>query len=285
MEALQGAVQDGGVPHEANYHYCFGAEDASRIGWLERTLRERCDVSKTCAAWADGLKRAIVVALRHRVKVVCRGEPGKVESYVIGSLWKQHVLNDHFPARRDCKTCILNSRSKAHMRITHPSAWTLSLDLTGKLKLGDDQGRKMRYGLLGTYTFPVTKQGQALVKPWDFKEVEMDEAIDHPLPDVAAELDEPVPVQEVELQEKDLEEGCANPKKEDSLGSTWERLEEETNVAIRTLTFVETIPSSTTWIEPAMGKSRLWPLILFWGLNMSGLDQRVLALKIFLKDF
>lgn len=66
MEALQGAVQDGGVPHEANYHYCFGAEDASRIGWLERTLRERCDVSKTCAAWADGLKRAIVVALRHR---------------------------------------------------------------------------------------------------------------------------------------------------------------------------------------------------------------------------
>lgn len=154
------------------------------------------------------------------------------------------------------------------MRITHPSAWTLSLDLTGKLKPGDDQGRKMRYGLLGTYTFPVTKQGQALVKPWDFKEVEMDEAIDHPLPDVDAELDEPVPVQEVELQEKDLEEGCANPKKEDFLGSTWARLEEETNVAIRTLTFVETIPSSTTWIEPAMGKSRLWPLILFWGLNM-----------------
>ena len=143
----------------------------------------------------------------------------------------------------------------------------------------------MRYGLLGTYTFPVTKQGQALVKPWDFKEVEMDEAIDHPLPDVDAELDEPVPVQEVELQEKDLEEGCANPKKEDFLGSTWARLEEETNVAIRTLTFVETIPSSTTWIEPAMGKSRLWPLILFWGLNMWGLDQRVLALKIFFKDF
>ena len=104
--------------------------------------------------------------------------------------------------------------------------------------------RREEESLVGTCTFPVTKQGQALLKPWDIKDVEMEEAIDHPLPEVDAELDEPVPMEEVDLQEEDLEEGCTNPAKEDSMGATWERLvQEETNVAIQTLTFVETIPS------------------------------------------
>ena len=261
---------------------------------LERPLHERCDISKTWAAWAEGLKRAIVVTLRQR-KWYAEARLSRMSAATLEE-WRQHVLNDHFPARRDCKTCILNSRSKAHMRVTHPAAWTLSLDLTGKLKPGDDQGGKMRYGLVGTYTFPVTKQGQALVKPWEFKEqvgpVEVDqplpglgelqeevdqqgperqnegqEEVDHPLPGVheVIEEDVPIPVGEVDLQEEDGE-GCTNPKAKDGILSTWERLvQEETSVAIQTLTFVETVQTRAVG-DLLPGLNRLWAQVKSLGL-------------------
>ena len=78
--------------------------------------------------------------------------------------WPQHVLNDHFPPWRDCKTtCILNcSRSKAHMRVTRLVAWMLSLDLDA-------------------CAFPVSRRGQALVKPWEFKGQVGPVEVDQPL--------------------------------------------------------------------------------------------------------
>ena len=71
------------------------------------------------------------------------------------------------------------------------------------------------------------------------------------------EEDVPIPVGEVDLQEEDGE-GCTNPKAKDGILSTWERLmQEETSVAIQTLTFVETVQSRAVG-DLLPGLNRLW---------------------------
>ena len=80
------------------------------------------------------------------------------------------------PARRDCQHCVRSqARGRHHKRIEHPEAFTLAVDLRGKLSPGINQERKRcRYLLVGVYTFPVTKTGQSLLA---------EEPHDHPLPD------------------------------------------------------------------------------------------------------
>ena len=55
------------------------------------------------------------------------------------------------------------SRSKAHRRIPHPDAYTLSIDTAGPFQLAEDQLGKGRYLLVGVYLAPVTKEGQSLI--------------------------------------------------------------------------------------------------------------------------
>ena len=53
--------------------------------------------------------------------------------------WKQHYMNDYMPTRRDCKQCVRSSvRSKPYRRVNHPEAYALSVDLSGKMALGQD---------------------------------------------------------------------------------------------------------------------------------------------------
>eukprot|EP00435_Cladocopium_sp_Y103_P029326 s3762_g7.t1 len=53
--------------------------------------------------------------------------------------WRRHFLNDHMPARRDCAQCVrAQAKSKPHRRIQHPDAYTLSMDLSGKLSPAKD---------------------------------------------------------------------------------------------------------------------------------------------------
>lgn len=78
--------------------------------------------------------------------------------------WKRHLLNGHLPYRRESKSCVIAaSRSRAHKRIPHPDAYTLSIDTAGPFELAEDQLGKGRYLLVGVYLVPVAKDGQSLI--------------------------------------------------------------------------------------------------------------------------
>lgn len=133
------------------------------------TMQQQCQESKTWAEWAPGFKRAVCLVVRKWVATmakpgerVCKISPMSLEQ------WRRHFEADHLPARRDCKFCVQSqARSKAHRRISHPQAFTLSLDLSGKLSPGTDQcpsgKKKGQYILIGVYTFPVTGNGKSLI--------------------------------------------------------------------------------------------------------------------------
>lgn len=55
------------------------------------------------------------------------------------ALWRQHVLQDHYPRSRDCFLCQQAiAQSKPHRRCRHPQLGVLSLDLAGPYKTGYD---------------------------------------------------------------------------------------------------------------------------------------------------
>ena len=78
--------------------------------------------------------------------------------------WQRHLLNGHLPYSRECRACVVAaSRSKAHRRVPHPDAYTLSIDTAGPFEVAEDQLGKGRYLLVGVYLAPVTKEGQSLI--------------------------------------------------------------------------------------------------------------------------
>ena len=78
--------------------------------------------------------------------------------------WKRHLLNEHLPFGRECKSCVIAaSRGRAHKRIPHAEAYALSIDTAGPFMLADDQLGKGRFVLVGVYLVPVTKNGQSLI--------------------------------------------------------------------------------------------------------------------------
>ena len=164
----------------------------------ELSVKERCAISKTWAAWAPGLKAAVAEAISRwiRREAPPRERPEDVTGVVfaddevrhvgvaaIGNValqqWKQHYLQDHMPARRDCSQCVRSQgRSRAHRRVVHPEAFTLSLDMSGRMTGGKDQTPgACKYFLVGCYTYPVNKKGKPLLLRPD-----QDEEQDHPLP-------------------------------------------------------------------------------------------------------
>ena len=79
--------------------------------------------------WAPGLKLMLKMAL----KEWCEGlePPMKIEIQALRAdakgMWKNHVRNGHYPARRDCSVCVQAAgRSKSHRKIQHPDYYTLS---------------------------------------------------------------------------------------------------------------------------------------------------------------
>ena len=100
----------------------------------EASVEAKCKLSQTWAAWAPGLKAALVVSLRRRLQ----GQQF-VRALTVAqkNAWKMHFENDHMPARRDCRTCLeAAGRSKPHHRVRHPQAFTLSVDVTGPFVKG-----------------------------------------------------------------------------------------------------------------------------------------------------
>ena len=118
---------------------------------LDQALLE----SKSLAAWAGGLKQAVVDSWQRaragdqpRVKTV-RGDTNWA--------WYQHILNGHVPHRRDCRECLRGAgRDRPRLRQQFPSPFTMAVDVAGPFAPGCDQDMgQPRYFLVATVTVPV----------------------------------------------------------------------------------------------------------------------------------
>ena len=168
--------------------------------WAEE-LEKRLKQSKAAAAWAPGLVRLLQEVIKRKQDAVeehgrrvtrqvesvtrppwidrevgpaterdssmeSRDPPG-MRALTAADLqdWRQHVANEHQPARRDCSVCLQNmGRDRPHKRITHPSSYCLNLDIAGPFKGGKDQLETLpRYMAVGVFTVPV-KNGTPLAE-------------------------------------------------------------------------------------------------------------------------
>ena len=164
--------------------------------WAEE-LEKRLKQSKAAAAWAPGLVRLLQEVIKRKQDAVeehgrrvtrqvesetrppwidrevgpatdrdssmeSRDPPG-MRALTAADLhdWRQHVANEHQPARRDCSVCLQNmGRDRPHKRITHPSSYCIA----GPFKGGKDQLETLpRYMAVGVFTVPV-KNGTPLAE-------------------------------------------------------------------------------------------------------------------------
>ena len=71
--------------------------------------------------------------------------------------WEDHIKRGHLPYDRRCATCIRTAgNGRAHRRVLAPSAYTLSIDISGPYRVAGEsvQGSGFRYILAGAYTLP-----------------------------------------------------------------------------------------------------------------------------------
>ena len=81
--------------------------------------------------------------------------------------WKLHLQRDHLPYRRDCRVRIERASGKPHRRVTHPTAYSMAVDLAGPFRNPGVGGYK--YLMVGCYRFP---RLPGLPKTEEHKEVE-----------------------------------------------------------------------------------------------------------------
>ena len=256
--------------------------DRHEQNWQDLPLQERMQESATWAAWAPGVKAALKEGVRRELQRSDAerghtGAPGNAEeatwdsgdghiklmhqqpalcalSEVALEKWKKHILHDHQPMRRDCRVCVeAAGKSRQHRRIQHPSAYCLSIDLSGKLKRGKDQfGAPGSYVLVGCYTFPTTHDDLPLCGPGVPPLPE-----DAPLPALGEMVDEDgvegdvedgeLPRLEVE-EEEDVGDCDEQALKRAKIAcDSWMKLVKHCQqVKVRTLTFVEVVQSRAT---------------------------------------
>ena len=156
------------IPHLHELHGMTGQGSETTDKWsAEQDLEKRLEQTSQWAAWAPGLKAALIAALQRWLRTLPtsgendEGEPHQRDQGVLedcrelrhgGDLlqegvkltklkpadeatWREHFLNDHLPHRRDCRHCAqAQARSKPHPRLVHASAYTLSVDMSGRMK-------------------------------------------------------------------------------------------------------------------------------------------------------
>ena len=122
---------------------------------LDQALAE----SKSFAAWAVGLKQAVVDSWQR----VDNSVLPKVKTVREDTnwAWYQHILNGHVPHRRDCRECL-----RPRLRQQFPSAFTMAVDVAGPFAPGCDQDMgQPRYFLVTTVTVPV-RHDKPLIWGW-----------------------------------------------------------------------------------------------------------------------
>ena len=128
---------------------------------LDQALLE----SKSLAAWAGGLKQAVVDSWRR----AGAGDQLRVKTVREDTnwAWYQHILNGHVPHRRDCRECLRGAgRDRPRLRQQFPSAFTMAVDVAGPFAPGCDQDMgQPRYFLVATVTVPV-RHDRPLIWGW-----------------------------------------------------------------------------------------------------------------------
>ena len=154
------------VVHEESSYVLATDLDVGGVPVSTTTLRE-CRSRLPASVWPEALRRRLGEAMRdwrmHPFKVrmaraLCRvvRDPESMTDKEV-KYWEAHVKRGHILYDRRCATCIRTAGSgRAHWRVLAPSAYTLSLDISGPYRVTGEsvQGSGFRYILAGAYTFP-----------------------------------------------------------------------------------------------------------------------------------
>ena len=156
--------------------------------------------------------------------------------------------------RRDSRVCVeAAGQSRDHRRIQHPSAFCLSIGLSGRLKRGTDQfGTACTYILVGCYTFPTTLDDVPLCGPGQQRPPE-----DAPLPSLGEVVEEDcvdgnvedgdLPRFEADVEDQPWEGDPGATERAKIAYDSWMKLvEQNKQVQVKTLTFAEVITSRAT---------------------------------------
>lgn len=124
---------------------------------LNPTLEERFQQTSAWAEWAEGLKAAIKESVVHLG--LKRGLGGNsVKRMLNWEEWKQHIVQNHRPFRRDCRACVLDmANGPQHRRRTHggSSAWSLGVDIVQFEKTKDEITHvDVKYAVVATAFVP-----------------------------------------------------------------------------------------------------------------------------------
>ena len=197
------------------------------------SLEERIQISRSWAAWPERFKEEIVKALKAELD-------GPEVRKMTAEQWKQHLACDHQPFSRECATCQRGAgRKKVHRRVPHPDTYTLSVDVCGPFKPGQDQDRKVgRYFMVGVFTLPVTVEAK--------KVISLAPGLKETLGGGHVLEEEPAGGMETLSPEMEPEERDIQRRGDDLQGlEEWYREEvaEEEGVEVRNFTLLEVLPN------------------------------------------
>ena len=108
--------------------------------------KEAVGSSKELARWAPGMMREVAFQVQ---KEVLKGEVR-----LCAMSWQEHIQRGHTPFRRDCQVCQeASARGRRHLKIPHPRAGILNLDVSGPYVKGNDLEGDAKFMLIGSYTW------------------------------------------------------------------------------------------------------------------------------------
>lgn len=155
---------------------------------LEPDLGRRLEQTKSWAAWAPGLVRAVKDALRVHLGTQVLGSTALKGMSL--EAWRDHVRRGHIPYSRDCRTCLREMGVDAHHRRQKGCgyAYTMSADVVGPFEPGFDAALKGRakYAVVATVAVPIFSDAAQ----GDSEDVEPD--ADEKLPDLPDGGDLPI---------------------------------------------------------------------------------------------
>ena len=101
--------------------------DGLRLRWhSDGPVPER---SPACV-WPQEFREHVTLALRDWGKI-----PRMLK--MSAEQWREHVRRGHLPFRADCAVCVhAGAPGRRHSRVEHPSAFVMSADLSGPVKVG-----------------------------------------------------------------------------------------------------------------------------------------------------
>lgn len=246
-------------------HQFDGLTDRRPHGALPATsgcLGDRTAESRSWAAWPMDFKIAVSKGILLQLDGYQNDVDVKSEEASMAKMtteqWRLHVLNDHMPYARECTTCLQGGgRGRQHRKVPHPDAMTLSLDICGPFRPGEDHKKKSRYFMVGVFAIPVKKKnGEVAPLPLRMEEMLGEKS-----------LDEEDPPQE-EMQPILVEEEVEKKEGDEKAFEEWLRLEVEAeDVEIQNYTMVETL-SSRQGAEVKACLARMIARLKYLGLDV-----------------